>query len=110
MKQVFGNLLKPRRNGVCMLRPHRLQCPQDNQIERSLQNGDPPAFSTCHPSALSTPQYAPLSLACQVVVLRRHRQWSTRPLMLRASLPAWRIGVSVFGRDESFEPGLDPMV
>ena len=47
---MLGDLLEPRGDAVGVLRPHRGERPQDDQVERALQKIDAAGFFTRHPS------------------------------------------------------------
>ena len=56
----FGDLLQACREAVGVLGSHRVQRPQDDEIQRSLQQLDTICRFTSHPSGLQARGYSPL--------------------------------------------------
>jgi hypothetical protein len=55
-------LLQARRNGVGVLRAHRIESAKNDEVERAGQDGQSPVVFTWHPSTILTASIAILHL------------------------------------------------
>jgi MFS family permease len=92
---MLGHLVEARRQGVCVERPHRRQRPEDDHVQRSVEQFDPLAIR--HRTGLSSEDLTAASLGSQV---------ESDPVVVSSGDPAEIVSVGDPGRGRLTVPYL----